>query len=34
MKEAKVTKWCDVCGKEMQKDGPIWYGGTVEVEEI
>jgi hypothetical protein len=24
---------CDVCGKKMQKDGPIWYGGTVEIKE-
>jgi len=32
VKETK-QKWCDVCGKEMQKDGPIWYGGYVTVVE-
>lgn len=28
-----VEKTCDVCGKKMQKDGPIWHGGYVMLEE-
>jgi len=27
------TRTCDVCGEKMQKDGQIWYGGTVAIEE-
>ncbi len=27
------TRTCDACGKVMQKDGPIWYGGTLTVKE-
>jgi tRNA G26 N,N-dimethylase Trm1 len=33
MTKTAIEKTCDVCGKIMQKDGPIWYGGTVKVEE-
>jgi len=27
------TRICDACGKEMPKDGPIWYGGELTVHE-
>ena len=33
MTETIITKTCDVCRKKMQKDGPIWYGGYVLLEE-
>lgn len=33
MTKTSVEKTCDVCGKKMQKDGPIWYGGSVTIEE-
>jgi hypothetical protein len=33
VKKVIENKWCDVCGKEMIKDGPIWYGGTVTIKE-
>ena len=33
MTETTVKKTCDVCGEKMQKDGPIWYGGYVTIEE-
>jgi hypothetical protein len=33
MTETTTKKVCDVCGKKMQKDGPIWYGGNVTIEE-
>ena len=33
MTETTVKKTCDVCGEKMVKDGPIWYGGNVTIEE-
>ena len=33
MTETTVNKTCDICGKKMVKDGPIWYGGQVTIEE-
>jgi len=33
MTKTTVEKTCDACGKKMQKDGPIWYGGYVLIEE-